>query len=391
MKCWMPRGAFPATGLGRETPVTRAHRVAAPSTPADNIHVDTAPRVLVPTARFSVVRLRPHWYVACESRALHRGPRAVTVLDTPLVLFRTAEGPHALLDRCAHRNVPLSRGTVDGDRLVCGYHGWAFDGSGVCQQVPALLGVQTGKARRVPRFAVREQQGFVWVYLPPEQEPDRAPFVFPYLDTPGYSTVRHHTEVEATLHATLENILDVPHTAFLHRGLFRAGPRHEVTAVVRRRAHGVEAEFIGEPRPGGVIGRVLAPTGGTVTHFDRFFLPSIAQVEYALGDRHRIVATSALTPVSDFVTRLHAVITFRSAIPSWLIKVVLTPLVRHVLGQDRRMLAEQTRAVRRFGGEQFVHTDVDLLGPHIWRLLRRAERGDPPEGETHEERVTLLT
>lgn len=350
----------------------------------------------MPTARFSVVHLRHQWYVACESQQLGRRPRAVTILDTPLVLFRTSDGPAALLDRCAHRNVPLSRGSVENGRLVCGYHGWAYDGSGACQQVPALQGVQTGKARRVPRFPVREQQGFVWVYLAPgdlsDQDPPGAPppFEFPYLEAPGYSTVRHRAEVEATLHATLENILDVPHTSFLHRGLFRGGPKNEITAVVRRFSDRAEAEFLGEPRPGGFVGRVLAPEGGTVTHFDRFFLPSIAQVEYALGP-HRLVATSALTPVSDFVTQLYAVITFRTRIPAWIIKPILTPLVRHILNQDRRVLAEQTRAVQRFGGEQFVHTDVDLLGPHIWRLLRRAERGDPPDPSPHETRVTLVT
>src|SRR5690606_40486504 len=58
---------------------------------------------------FSVARLTGHWYVVCRSRALGRRPRAVTLLDTPLVLFRTGAGKvAALLDRCPHRNVPLS-------------------------------------------------------------------------------------------------------------------------------------------------------------------------------------------------------------------------------------------------------------------------------------------
>ena len=63
-----------------------------------------------------------------------------------------------------------------------------------------------------------------------------------------YTSVFYSTEFEATLHATLENILDVPHTAFLHRGLFRGVKRNEITAVVRRGADRVEA-LTGPPTP----------------------------------------------------------------------------------------------------------------------------------------------
>ena len=56
-------------------------------------------------------------------------------------------------------------------------------------------------------------------------------------------------------HAALENALDVPHTAFLHRGLFRGGStRNEVMTAVRHSRRGVEAEYVGEPRPPGLAG-----------------------------------------------------------------------------------------------------------------------------------------
>jgi phenylpropionate dioxygenase-like ring-hydroxylating dioxygenase large terminal subunit len=353
--------------------------------------MDAAPVVPIPTKRrFSLARVLDHWYIACASGALGSRPLARTIFDTPLVLFRSGGQAVALLDRCAHRNVPLSLGFVEGERLVCGYHGWAFDGAGACREVPALCGDAEGKARRVPRFATVEQDGFVWVYMRPDAEPERAPFRFPHLDDARYSTVRHGMDFPGSLHATLENILDVPHTAYLHRGLFRGVKRNEITAVVRRGAERAEAEYLGEPRPTGVLGSILAPGGGTVTHFDRFILPSIAQVEYALGERNHLVITSALTPISDFETRLFAVATFRTVVPAPLLKAVLLPIGKKVLEQDRRMLQAQTEAVQRFGGEQYVNTDVDLLGPHILRLLRQAERGETPaQDDLHEEQVRL--
>lgn len=342
--------------------------------------------------KYSVAHVKRHWYIACPSSALKQKPLAVTILDTPLVLFRSGPGaaPSALLDRCAHRNVPLSLGYVESERLVCGYHGWEFDGEGLCQRVPALCGVQTGKARRVPAFPTKEQSGYVWVYLDADATPEVEPFTFPELENRDYTTVRYESSFEATLHASLENILDVPHTAFLHRGLFRGVKRNEITAVVRRRHDRVEAEFLGEPRPTGVVGSILAPQGGTVTHFDRFFLPSIAQVEYRLGDKNHLMISNALVPVRDFETKVYTVITFRTVIPPLFLRPVLTPIGKRILAQDQVMLRHQTDTVQRFDGEQYASTDVDLLGPHIWRLLRDAERGTAAHDEVHEERVQLL-
>ncbi len=55
------------------------------------------------------------------------------------MLVRPAEGPvFALEDRCAHRQVPLSQGVVSGCAVRCGYHGWTYDASGKCVDVPYL-------------------------------------------------------------------------------------------------------------------------------------------------------------------------------------------------------------------------------------------------------------
>jgi hypothetical protein len=52
-----------------------------------------------------------------------------------------------------------------------------------------------------------------------------------------------------------------------------------------------------------------------------------------------------------------------------------------IFGQDAKMLEAQARTVRSFGGEQFMSTDLDLIGPHIWRLLKQAESGVPDPEE----------
>ena len=324
---------------------------------------------------------RPYWYVSCRSRELRGRPIARTLCGNPLVVFRDESGtPGALLDRCAHRNLPLSAGRVVGSRLECAYHGWQYDSAGVCRLIPALAGAPDHEGRLVPSFATVEQQGLVWVYGEADRAPSVGPYAVPGVGVDGYGCVVFSSEVEATLHATLENMLDVPHTAFLHRGLFRSGPRRPITAIVRRFADRVEAEYVGEPRPAGLVGRLLAPQGGTVIHFDRFFLPSIAQVEYRLGESH-LVVTNALTPVDEFRTRFVSIVTFRLPLPALLVRTALSPVARQIFRQDARILRLQTEAVRRFGGESYVSTEGDVLGPHIWRLLKdAAERADPQRG-----------
>jgi phenylpropionate dioxygenase-like ring-hydroxylating dioxygenase large terminal subunit len=315
------------------------------------------------------------WYIACESRALRRDPLPTTLLGVPLVLFRGHDGrPAALLDRCPHRNVPLSLGRCRDGELECAYHGWRFDRGGDCTFVPGLAEQRASAGRRAPGHAACDSDGFVWVWGRPESEPAGEPFRFPLLSEPGYTTVRRPVETEASLLDTAENALDVPHTAYLHGGLFRSasGPRNEVEVVIRRWRDRVEAEYIGEPRPRGVAGRFLAPGGGTVVHFDRFVLPSIVQVDYRLGSVTHFSISAALTPLAERRTRMWAVISFRLPVPGGLVKPLLEPLAMRIFGQDAAMLKEQTANLTRFGGEEYKSTEADVLGPAVHRLLRRA-------------------
>ena len=323
----------------------------------------------------SVARLMRAWYVACESRELGQKPLARSVVGVPLVLFRSNGRASALLDRCPHRNAPLSLGrVVENGRLECRYHGWQFEGGGRCALVPGLAESEA-RERRAPACAVREEHGFVWVWPEPDSEPTGEPYPIGARE-PGYARVVKQVSANGTLHATLENALDVPHTAFLHRGLFRSGKKqNEIRATVRRSSDRVEAEYLGEPRPSGLVGFILSPSGGTVEHWDRFILPSIAQVEYRLGKESHFRVTAFGTPTSDFHTRLFAVADFKTPIPAWLVRPVLEPVALSIFRQDAVMLEAQSRTVRDFGGEQYMSTELDLLGPHIWRLLKQAESG----------------
>lgn len=333
------------------------------------------------------------WYVLCTSKELVAGaaPLKRSLYGQPIALWRGQDGAAAaVLDRCPHRSVPLSFGAVRGDNLQCGYHGWEFDGRGHCKRVPSLLGQADSPARRVAAYVLKEQQGLVWAWGDPDTQPDGDPYTFPFADRPGYLTVRHQVRARASLHAVAENALDVPHTAFLHKGLFRndAAERNRIRCVLTRTHQQVECEYLGEPRPEGLVAKILSPSGGTVTHFDRFIMPCIVEVEYSIGDENHIVNAAALTPADDYDTILYAIVSVRSRIPDLLIKPVVQPLAFRIFAQDATVLALQTDAIQQFGVSKYASTEVDLLGPHILRLLHRAASGGEP-GEPYRTEIEM--
>jgi phenylpropionate dioxygenase-like ring-hydroxylating dioxygenase large terminal subunit len=333
----------------------------------------------------------PGWYVVAASRDLESRPKSVKLNGLPLVTFRDAKGQSvALLDRCAHRNAPLSAGRVVAGNIQCHYHGWEFDAVGSCKAVPGLCGEPDHPRRRVPSFACRDSQGWVWVYSEPDVEPVVEPYEIPCADQPGYLTVREHLEMPGPLEAVAENALDVPHTAFVHAGLFRKNKdRAPIEVVIRGLEGGVEAQFIGEERPEGLIGRILAPKGGEVFHWDRFLLPSIAQVEYRLGERSHIVTTAALTPRTRNVTDLFATVAVRVPVPNPILRSIFKPVALRILKQDMEILRRQTTQIEQFGKEEFASTEIDVLGLRIKKLLREAATGKH-SAAPEERRIKML-
>jgi nitrite reductase/ring-hydroxylating ferredoxin subunit len=108
------------------------------------------------------------WPLALSEEISSTEPIARRCGDQEYVLFRDRAGvAHALDDRCAHRRVPLSLGRVtENGALQCGYHGWCFDGTtGQCVAITTLDPSERVPARyKVPAFAVRERDGFVYVW-----------------------------------------------------------------------------------------------------------------------------------------------------------------------------------------------------------------------------------
>ena len=78
------------------------------------------------------------WHVVAYAPELpERQPRAVKLLDEDIVLWRVGDHVHAWRDLCLHRGTRLSLGRVQGETLVCAYHGWTYNQEGRCVRFPA--------------------------------------------------------------------------------------------------------------------------------------------------------------------------------------------------------------------------------------------------------------
>lgn len=122
----------------------------------------------MPRAGKQLVSVLPEsspWAFAAPIGEAQAKPLPVVLAGLPLVLWRPkGQAWVALLDRCPHRRVPLSLGQVQGDRLVCAYHGWAFGPDGACVAQPAEA-KPAWPARPLPSFPVAIAQGALWVAL----------------------------------------------------------------------------------------------------------------------------------------------------------------------------------------------------------------------------------
>ena len=160
--------------------------------------------------------IRNCWYVAGLSGDFTRELRERTLLETTVLMYRKLDGtPVIMSNRCPHRSFPLSRGRLEGDSVVCGYHGMVFNPTGQCTAMPSLANAPTHA--RIQGYPVRERGPLVWVWMGDAAAADES--LIPdtsWLDSPDWSTVGGQFGIHTNYVAMHENLLDQTHFAILH-------------------------------------------------------------------------------------------------------------------------------------------------------------------------------
>jgi phenylpropionate dioxygenase-like ring-hydroxylating dioxygenase large terminal subunit len=163
--------------------------------------------------------LRRFWYPVMPVASLEKGPQPFTLLGTNIVVWSLSDGTYAALeDRCAHRSARLSKGWLAQGAIVCPYHGWAYDGKGVCLRIPQRPDAGPSKQPVVKSFACAERYGYVWVAL---EEPLAPIPDWPEETDPGYRRIDQFYEPWGCASFRLmENSFDNAHVHFVHRNTF---------------------------------------------------------------------------------------------------------------------------------------------------------------------------
>ncbi len=164
--------------------------------------------------------LRDCWYVGALSSEVSSTPLGRYILDEPLVFYRTEQGEAvATTGLCPHRFFPLSKGSVEGDAIVCAYHGIAFGADGRCVRVPTQASLALPDVR-IRTYPCIERGGLIWVWTGIAEEADEA--LMPDLEesgitAPGFWVFRYSwLPIEGRYMALCENLTDLSHIGALH-------------------------------------------------------------------------------------------------------------------------------------------------------------------------------
>jgi vanillate O-demethylase monooxygenase subunit len=169
------------------------------------------------------------WYPVAVAGDVKQTPVKGKLLDVELVIY-SAEGRITVAqDRCPHRHIRLSAGQIVDDRIVCAFHGLAFDSAGQCVKVPAL-----GRDAKIPpRYRLRTfrsevRYGLVWACLD-DDSPQRIPTLRAAADAGSarlaYALVR---DWPVSAPRQLENFIDLAHIPFVHARSMGGDPNAEV-------------------------------------------------------------------------------------------------------------------------------------------------------------------
>lgn len=248
--------------------------------------------------------LAAFWYPVAFSRDILDQPYAARLLDERLVLFRLSDGSvTAARDICLHRGVPLSLGWLEGDELVCRYHGVRYSKTGQCICIPAEPNAAIPARLKLRTYPTVERYGLVWVRLVDQGDthfPD-----FSEWDDPDYIQILPNSvDIDAASGRQIEGFLDVSHFAFIHTDSFGERQNPEVPDYpVELLPHGFRADYVSTVSNYPHHMKHLNPPGFEWRRLFETWLPFTAKlsVTFPNGQLHIL---NAACPISARKTRL---------------------------------------------------------------------------------------
>lgn len=156
------------------------------------------------------------WYAIAYDVEVKHELLARTVCNQKMVLYRLNSGAVAVLeDACWHRLLPLSMGRLDGDEVVCGYHGLVYNASGRCTHMPSQETLNPSACVR--SYPALEKHRFVWVWPGDAAKADES--LIPDLHwnhDPAWAADGRRITVKCDYRLVIDNLMDLTHETFVH-------------------------------------------------------------------------------------------------------------------------------------------------------------------------------
>ena len=167
--------------------------------------------------------LREYWLPALRSSELPErdgAPMRLMLLGEKLIAFRDSYGRVGILRHaCPHRCASLFYGRNEEGGLRCVYHGWKFDVTGKCLEMPLEPPESDYKEKvRAVAYPTREHGGVVWVYMGDRKTPPPLPDL-EAIQLEGVQSVPAMRECNWL--QAMEADLDTGHVGLLHWGSAR--------------------------------------------------------------------------------------------------------------------------------------------------------------------------
>ena len=163
--------------------------------------------------------LRAYWHPVLYAHEVGDKPVPVTLLGERLAVCKFGDRYRAFYDLCIHRGTPISLGRVEGEEVVCAYHGWSYNPEGKCTRIPSVPPEHPiPKKACLTAYHTEERYGIVWVCLADEPKGD-VPEI-PEFDDPGFGTfLRSKKTWKSSAARVIENSVDQAHFAWVHEGI----------------------------------------------------------------------------------------------------------------------------------------------------------------------------
>jgi phthalate 4,5-dioxygenase oxygenase subunit len=170
--------------------------------------------------------MRQYWLPAVRSDELPAPdcpPLRVRLLGENLIAFRLTSGKVGLIQNaCPHRGASMFFGRNEEEGLRCVYHGWKFDETGACVDMPSEPAESNFKTKvRITAYRCRERGGIIWAYMGPRETPPPLPDLEANM-LPDDKIAIYNIFQECNYMQGWEGEMDTVHQAFLHFGADRA-------------------------------------------------------------------------------------------------------------------------------------------------------------------------